>query len=724
MRYISLAIIIALPLGLLAQPSAKQITAWKKQAKNVTIIRDQWGVPHIYGKKDADCVFGLMYAQCEDDFYRVESNYIDVLGRRAETEGEKVVYQDLYKKLVYDDQAAREDYKNAPAWLKELLNAWADGMNYYLYKNPSVKPVLINHFEPWFPLMWTDGSIGSINTAGFTYRHVEAFYTKQQAVAYHEPAIPADERHNGSNGFAFSPSKTSTGNAILYINPHTTFYFRPEVHMVSEQGLNAYGAVTWGQFFVYQGFNEFCGWMHTSGYTDVADAYIENVKFENGQYWYLYENSWKPVQVKKIDVKYKNGAQTATKTVEVYATHHGPVMALQNDRWITVKANNRDMNGLIQSWQRTKANSFEDFKKMMDIRANTSNNTVYADRDGNIAYWHGNFVPKRDTSYNWNLPVDGTTSSTEWKGLHEVEETIHMINPSNGWLQNCNSTPFTMAGTNSPRKEDYPSYMSTESENYRGINAVRILSQINKVDLDSVIALGYNTYLPVFEYVVPGLIRHFKALGTQQPDYRKLKEVIDTLYEWDYASAENSIATLVAIEYAQQLQGALSILKGNLMERFAAYGNEFPAERSVEILRNVIDQIEKRNGSWKTTWGTVNRFQRISGSVENLYDDSKESYPVRFAAGTWGSLPSFVSRYPDNKSVKRYGYSGNSFVCAVEFGEKVKAKSVLSGGVSADPANPHFNDQGKLFADGKFKTINFYKEDILKNAEKTYQPGL
>lgn len=715
-------VILFSPLLGFAQNSKTEINRWEKQAKQVEIIRDQYGVPHIYGKKDADAVFGLMYAQSEDDFYRIESNYIDVLGIRAELEGSKSIYTDLYKRLVYNSDEAKIDYQNAPAWLKSLLNAWADGMNYFLYKNPQIKPRVIQKFEPWFPLMWTDGSIGSIKTADFNARDVEGFYKEKKEIAYHAPT-PIDEIHDGSNGFAFSPNNTTTGNAILYINPHTTFYFRPEVQMSSEEGLNTYGAVTWGQFFVYQGFNDFCGWMHTSGYTDVADAYILDVKNENNQYFYRYENEWKPMITRDVEIKYKTDNGFEVKKITTYASHHGPVLGMRNGKWIAVRANNRDMNGLIQSWNRTKAKTFEEFHEVMNLKTNTSNNTVYADKAGNIAYYHGNFIPIRDTAYDWNKPVDGTTKATEWKGLHDIESSVHYINPKNGWLQNCNSTPFTAAGSQSLNPDNFPSYMKVDVENFRGLNAVRLLERTGKVSMDDIIEkIGYNTYLSAFQFLVPGVIQHYKLVSNHTNQYAHLKEVIDTLYAWDYHSAVNSVATNVAIEFAQALANPISKIEGSLIERYQKFGSVFPAEHSMAILDSVVNLIQKRNGTWKTTWGQVNRFQRINASVENIFDDSKPSLPVGFAAGTWGSLPSYVSRYTPNGS-KRYGYSGNSFVSAVEFGDKIVAKSVLSGGVSGNIDSPHFNDQAELFAEGKFKILNFYKEDVLKNAKRTYRPG-
>ena len=306
-------LLLLFPLQLFAQPFTKtKITGWKKQAANITIIRDNYGIPHVYGKTDADAVFGLLYAQCEDDFRRVEMNYIEKLGRLSEVNGEKDLYNDLLIRLVIDSADAIKDYTNAPDWLKKILNGYAAGINYFLYKNPQVKPALLNRFQPWYPLLWTDGSIGAISTGGISVAELKYFYSGKDEALAKETHVEEDP--TGSNGFAFSPKITQSGNAILYINPHVTFYFRPEVHMVSEEGLNAYGAVTWGQPFVYQGFNEHGGWMHTSSQADISDAYIENLTKKENDWFYEYDGEQKPVTKKLIRIQYKTAGGIETKT--------------------------------------------------------------------------------------------------------------------------------------------------------------------------------------------------------------------------------------------------------------------------------------------------------------------------------------------------------------------------------------------------------------------------
>ena len=725
-------LLLVIPFQLFSQSFSKtEIANWKKQSQAITIVRDNFGVPHIYGKTDADAVFGLLYAQCEDDFKRVEMNYIEKLGRLSEVNGEKSLYEDLLIRLVIDTADAMSDYKNAPSWLKKILNAYADGINFYLYKNPQIKPALLQRFQPWYPLLWTDGSIGAISTGGVSTNELKNIYSgKDDATAYQKPIVEMyeEEKLTGSNGFAFSPKITESGNAILYINPHVTFYFRPEVHMVSEEGLNTYGAVTWGQPFVYQGFNEHCGWMHTSSQADISDAYIEKLVKQDGKWFYEYEGKLRSVIKKQIQIKIKKANGFETKLINSLFTHHGPIMAKRNGQYISVRHNNRDTKGFIQSWLRTKANSFDAFKKTMNMGANPSNNTVYADAEGNIAYWHGNFLPKRDAQYDWSKPVDGTIAATEWKGYHTVEESVHIYNPENGWLQNCNSSPFTVAGKFSPKKENYATYLAPDGENFRGLNAVRVLSEENKYTVDKVIKAGYDKRLTAFELLIPALVKAFEKISYNDSLYAYLIGPVSVLKNWDYRTSENSIATTLAIEWGQKILPAImrtTIIDDEEADQvdkakyFAA--NAKPAEL-ISPLLSVINDLQKKWGRWQIPWGDVNRFQRISSDIENKFDDNWPSFPVGFVSSTWGMLPSYNSRtFPGTN--KRYGVSGNSFIAAVEFGKKIKAKSLLAGGQSGDPNSPHFFDQGEMYSKGIFKDVLFYKEDVLKHAEKTYKPG-
>ncbi len=693
-----------------------------ERAQKVTIIRDDFGVPHIYAKTDADAVFGLLYAQAEDDFKRIERNYVWATGRLAEVEGEQAIFSDLRARLFMTVAEAKAAYTGAPDGLKALCDAFADGLNYYLQTHPDVEPMLLTRFEPWMPMFFSEGSIGG-DIEGIPLDGIKAFYGENQSLeSLPETPSQADllKEPTGSNGFAIAGELTRSGDAMLLINPHTSFYFRGEVHVVSEEGLNAYGAVTWGQFFVYQGFNENTGWMHTSTHVDFVDEFIEEVSQANGALSYRYGEEQRPVKTSEVTLKYKDGETMSERTFPMYHTQHGPVTHMLDGKWVATKINWDPVNALHQSFIRTKQSGHDGFRKMMDIRTNSSNNTVYADSEGNIAYYHGNFVPRRDTRFDYSKPVDGSNPATDWQGLHTVDEIVTVLNPENGWLQNCNSTPFTAAGQFSPKREDYPVYMAPDAESFRGIHAVKVLTGQSDLTLDKLIELAYDPYLPGFEQLIPGLITAFDESGEV---FAKLAPAIDVLRDWNFKVSADSVAMSLAHFYVTRYrsEGANPLnFKG--MHQINYFGKASPHEERLQIFAATVASLTTDFGQWDTPWGEINRFQRLTGDIEHPFNDDAPSLPIAMASGRWGALASFGARsYPGTKRI--YGSSGNSFVAVVEFGDKVKAKSLLAGGQSGDPASPHFDDQAQIYADGVFKDVAYYEEDVKGRAKKTYHPG-
>jgi acyl-homoserine-lactone acylase len=708
--------ILLLPVQLWAQSFSKEeIYRWQHQARQVTIIEDDWGIPHVYGRTDADAVFGLMYVQCEQSFERVEFNHLEMMGRLSEVYGKSRLYEDLKMRLIYDSAAAMADYTKSPAWFRKLLDAYADGINFYIYTHPAVKPQVLQRFEPWFALLRTNGSISATETGGITMQDIRNLYTiNDNATSFYKQPPAYELAQQGSNGFAVAPAKTKNKKSILYINPHTSFYYRTEAQMASDEGLNAYGAVTWGTFFIFQGFNENCGWMHTSGRADVADVYKETIEKKNDQFFSVYDGKKLPVKIKEIVIRYKQGEALQEQRFITYATNHGPVMGSRNGQWLSLRENNRSLDALLQSWLRTKTDGFDSFKKVMQLRANTSDNTVFADANGNIAYWHGNYIPRRNPAFDYNQPLDGNTSATDWKGIHELDETVHVYNPITGWIQNTNSTPFTVSGTSSPKKEDFPAYMAPDAQNARAINAMRLLDAAKDITLDRMIAIGYDHYLSAFDILLPALFKDYDTLMPTDPQKKKLEAPIHYLRLWDKYSSTTSVATTLAIEWASIFEAKTGNADaGHILK------NSNAADR-LQALETVIATLEKNYKTWKVAWGDVNRYQR---TVDGKFDDNLPSWPVGMASSAWGSLPAYNGRRIN--TIKRYGVHGNSFVAAVEFGGKgkLKASSILVSGESFDPESIHFTDQAEGYLNGKFKDIYFYKSDVLKHAQKQYQPG-
>jgi acyl-homoserine-lactone acylase len=700
-----------------AQVSEK--ARWASESANVSIVRDNWGIAHVYGKTDADAVFGMIYAQCEDDFNRVETNYLNSMGRLAEAEGEGKVYQDLRQKLFIDPADLQKEYAASPAWLQKLMIAFADGANDYLSKHPQVKSRVIRHFEPWMALSFSEGSIGG-DIERVDLKELEAFYGGHPVQATYER--PTETEPGGSNGIAIAPSNTAQHHALLLINPHTSFFFRSELQMVSEEGLDAYGAVTWGQFFIYQGFNDRAGWMHTSSGVDAVDEYLETIHKKDSHPTYQYGAEERPVREKQITVPYRTARGLAEKKFLVYYTQHGPVIREQDGKWVTIRLMQEPVKALMQSYLRTKARNYKEYLQTMQLEANSSNNTIYADADGHIAYFHGNYIPRRDTKFDFTQPVDGSNPATDWQGLLTVEESPHLLDPSSGYLFNVNNSPWSGAGISSLRRQDYPAYVETGRESARGLHAIRLLEGRKDFTLDSLVTAAYDSYLPWFIKPLPRLIHAWDSLPENSETKKALAGQIGVLRGWDLRWGVDSVATSLAIFWGQQVADSAIVAEHHA----AADQDEFlpptvPDDVALQALTKASDRLTADFGGWQTPWGKINRFQRLTGDLVQPFNDAKPSGPVGFTSSSWGSLAAFGAKpYPGTK--KWYGTGGNSFVAVVEFGDKVHARAITAGGESGHPGSRHFNDQGERYSTGNLREVYFYREQLKGHIEWEYHP--
>ena len=729
------ACIAFLVVGCSRPPSAAappDAARWDQHAAAVTITRDDWGIAHVHGKTDADAVFGMIYAQAEDDFHRIETNYLNSMGRLAEAEGESAVWRDLRMKIFIDPATLTAHYQAAPAWLQALMNGWADGLNYYLHTHPEVKPRVITRFEPWMALSFSEGSIGG-DIERVSLRTLERFYANVPTVAAAgrdasegdtlAAGLQTVEEPTGSNGFAIAPQRSASKRALLWINPHTSFFFRSELQMTSDEGLNAYGAVTWGQFFVYQGFNERAGWMHTSSSVDNIDEYVETVMKKGTGYVYRYGSEERPLTESKITVPYKTPAGMSQRTFTVYRTHHGPIVRENAGKWIAVRMMQEPLKALTQSYSRTKARGYQEFRQSMELHTNSSNNTVYADADGTIAYFHSNFIPKRDTSFDWTKPVDGANPKTEWGALHSIDETPLVVDPAGGFVYNTNNSPWSAAGRGTPRQQDFPAYVDSGSENPRAEHALLVLNQ-RDFTLESLRAAAFDSFLPEFAVLKPPLVKAYDMLPRTSPLKAKLAGPVDSLRAWDCRWGTTSVATSVAVFWGEEMWARSVSTEVNKTGTPSYRWIETEASPAVklEALSAAVDKLTADFGKWDTPWGEINRFQRLTGDIVHPFNDSAPSIPVPFTSARWGSLASFGARsQPGTK--KWYGTTGNSFVAGVEFGERVRAKAVTAGGESGDPKSPHFNDQAERYASGNLRDVYFYPDDLKGHTKRTYHPG-
>jgi acyl-homoserine-lactone acylase len=712
------------------------VARWNKEASAVTITRDTWGIPHVRGKTDADVVFGAMYAQAEDDFNRVEANFITSLGRAAEAEGESAIYSDLRMKLFIDPDSMKAIFAKSPAWLQALMVAWADGLNFYLAKHPDVKPRVITKFEPWMALTFSEGSIGN-DIDGVNVSQLQAFYGNgpvklarmgpgsafERAAAAADAARAAEDaverEPGGSNGMAVSPKNTKTGRALLLINPHTSFFFREELQMTSDEGLDAYGAATWGQFFIYQGFNRTAGWMHTSSAADRSDEFLETVSEKDGKFFYKFGNEERPLIVKVITVPYKAPGGMAEKKFTVYYTNFGPIIRSTGGKWVAIRIMQEPLKALTQSYSRTKAKNLAEFRKTMDLHTNSSNNTLFADADGNIAYLHANFIPQRDPKFDWRRPVDGSDPATEWHGLLSFDEEPNVLNPASGWVYNSNDWPWAAAGPSSPKQSAFPAYVDNGVESHRGRHAVMVLQNRKDFTIQGLRDAAFDSYLPGFEKSIPALVKAWDAAPASNPLKAKLAEQVELLRKWNLRWNVSSVPTSLAIFYGTEANRNAGGGRG----RRGAAAVEPTGDQLLQALDVACTRLTNDFGKWNTPWGDINRFQRLNAKIESEFDDSAPSVAVGFPSATWGSLASFGARpYPNTK--KWYGTSGNSFVAVVEFGkDSVRARAVTAGGLNNAVGSKHFNDQAERYATGDLRDVYFYPNQLKAHTERTYRPG-
>ena len=732
------ALVLPALLFLLTAASPPDIARWRTEASHVTITRDDWGIAHVHGHTDADAVFGMIYAQAEDDFPRIEANYLTNLGRTAEADGEKAIWQDLRARLYVSPSELKADYARSPLAMRKLMDAWADGLNYFFATHPNVHPRVITHFEPWMVMSFTEGSIGG-DIERIDLNKLEAFYSQRHSGLAPGSALSSDKAKGrqvpgqarddvlepqGSNGIAIGPKLTTDGSALLLINPHTSFYFRSELQMASDEGLDVYGAATWGQFFIYQGFNPHAGWMHTSTGVDNVDEFAEKVERRGSGYCYWYGRTCRPIGVRPITIRYRTpDGHLASRSFNAWMTHRGPIVAADDGRWIAFAMMNRPVEALQQSFLRTKTTDLKSYMRISDLKANSSNNTVFADDKGEIAVLAPQFMPRRDNRFDYSRPVDGSNPAADWHGLHEPSQLPNTINPPNGWAFNSNDWLYSAAGPYSPKPTNFPAYLDSAGESYRTIHATRLLTQPGRWSLDRLQTAAFDSAQPSWEVLVPMLASAWKALPPTDPRRGRLAEPIAALSSWDKRWSVTSIPNTLANFWGDELAKAATSHQWNDHRNFFRHMEALSPAEKLDTFTRAIDRLERDFGGWRVPWGEVNRFQRIDPAIDARFDDRAPSIPVGFTSNKWGSLASFgASQKPGTK--RWYGTNGNSFVAVVEFTPHgPHARAVTAGGESGHPDSPHFKDEAQRYASGALREVYFYPEQLKGHAEPAYHPG-
>jgi acyl-homoserine-lactone acylase len=704
----------------------------EKVARSVTIYRDAWGVPHVYGPTDYSVMFGFIYAQAEDNFWQIEDSYIQALGRASEVYGEKMLAADITNRALEITRISQADYAKLSGEMKEICDATSDGLNYFLEKNPQVKPRLITRFEPWHLLAF--GRFAQYQL--FIYKRTGLKDAETLAAIPEVKANGATSHLNirtgdraeaemgddviGSNMWAIRPSKSASGHAMLFINPHQPF-FGPgqwiEGHIHSDTGWNFSGAAFPGSPFPSLGHNQFLGWSHTVNEPDITDIWEERFDDPKNPLNYKYGSGYRTATAWTDTVKVKTDKGIETKSFRFRKTHHGPIVAVRDGKPLAVRmAKFEDYGAIEQRYLMGKARNFKEFKAAMSRLTIPMFNTMYADREGNIWYVYNGAVPKRDPKYDWSKPVDGSDPGTEWKGYHSMKELPQIFNPSTGWTQNCNATPFLATAEGSKENPDllgFPRYMISEKDNGRSRISRRVLSERAKFTFEDWAKAGFDTRCIEAETLVPKLVAEWEKLKASDPARaERSAEAVQLLKSWNGVSTFDSEAmSLFALwSYTRSLERAQSMVKNNPYPELA-------------ILEYSMGDIAKAWGTWKVKWGELSRIQRVhtSGQLEP-FSDEKPSLPVAGGPGTAGIVFNF---YPNTAKgqKRRYGVAGHSYVSVVEFGPQPRALSLLQFGQSADPQSKHYFDQAELYSKMQFKPSWFTLDEIKANLESSYHPG-
>jgi len=706
-----------------------------RTAKTVTITRDSWGVPHIEAPTDAAVVFGMAWAQAEDNFWQIEEDYLSALGQSASVHGEAGLANDLVRAAFEVVRLSREEFEREPPERKALWNAWADGLNYYLRMHPEIRPRAIRRFEPWFPFAIFRAAWATTTIDGVRLRDVVATPVGAPTlVAGPRPAASATttptaddlmaaaapvplEGEPGmpiaSNAWAVAPSRTANGHALLFQNPHVGFFGggqRWELHIRSGEGWHVSGFAILATPIPRSGHNDHLGWTHTNTAADAADAWIERFDHESDPDSYRYGDGWRQAAAFEAAIDVSTTAGVERRKYRFLRTHRGPVIAGPDGRRFSVRIARFDEGGSLQQWYAMgRAHNLEEFQAALAATAFPISNTTYADDAGNIYYLHGNAVPRRDQQFDWSQPVDGAVPATEWQGFHSIDELPHLLNPAAGWIQNTNSTPFlaTADGSNLDAA-DYPSYMARETDNARARVSRRILSAEERWTFDEWQVAAFDTRVLEAEDAIPRIVDEWERLGARDPESAsRIDETVEDLRTWDRVSTVRSTAMTSFVLWWER------------MSRPGANEGEWPRTRA---LRDVVDSLEAKWASTRVAWGEMNRLQRVHTSGNAPFDTAKPSLPVAGGPGALGIIFNVGTRTgPDGRH--RYGVRGHTWVSVVDFGERPEARSIVTFGQSADPASPHWFDQASLFAVGRFKPAWFTREEVDADAQHRYHPG-
>lgn len=697
-------------------PSAETLAA------QVTIYRDDYGTPHIDGKSDESTLFGYAYAQAEDNFWQLEDNYILGQGRYSEVHGPSGLNSDLLNRAFEIVPNAKRSYRQLDAESRRLFDAFAAGLNYYLDTHPHVKPRLITRFEPWHVMAFGRQAMLEL---GYRYTRLNSSFLPR----LHRAIWTA----SGSNAWAIGPKRTRNGSTMLMASPHlpwfgfSTIY---EAHLRSGDGWDFSGAGFFGNPNITFGHNQHLGWTLTTNEPDIADVWIETFDHATDPLAYRYGDGYRTATEWKATIRVKSDGGVSDREYTLRKTHHGPIVRHEGGhKYLAAQiAGINEVVMLPQCMQMVRAQNYTQFHTAVAMQQFPMMNLVYADREGNIAYLYNGLVPRRDDQFRWSEPVDGADPRTEWQGMHPLADLPQVLNPADGFVQNCNSSPFTTCDTANPDRAGFPRYMCEDADDdkRRARMSRQLLRSMNGIEMEGVIEAAFDTTMYWAQQALPEFQRQLGQLQQDDPHLAAaIEPYLSHLLKWDCRITSDSTQATLCAAWYEELFG-LGYPAETLLPQFV----DSP-RRQLEALKHAADKLAATYGNWRVRWADVYRVQRHSHMVDLLplpFDDNLHSLPSLAGPGPMGTVftqyYSPTVRIPFVRSLnKRYGVIGTAYMAVYEFGDEVRGASALSFGISGDPESPHFLDQAQLMSEKRLKPELLDWEKIKHSCRHTYQPG-
>ena len=659
----------------------------------VEIMRDTWGVPHIFGKTDADTAHGLAYAHAEDDFETIQELLLTIKGKLASVRGKDLAPYDYYVQLfrIWDD--VNEKYDALSEDIRSVCEAYADGLNLYASQHPqllerNVWPVkgkdIVAGFVHKLPLFFgVDNVLKQIYQAKENPKVSQAGLGLQQGI--------------GSNFLAVGPNRSADGATRVAINTHqpwegpVAWY---EAHVVSEEGLNLYGGLFPGSPIVLLGHNQNLAWGHTVNYPDLIDVYKLEINPKNPNE-YRFDGQWKSLKIRKVPIEiqiWRNLRWTFHR--ETLWSEHGPALRNANGVYAIRYAGIGEI-GQVEQWYRMgKAKNLEEFKVAMRLHTIPMFNTGYADRKGNLYYVYNALLPLRNEQYNWAGYVPGNSSSTLWTSYLPYDQLPQVENPPSAFLQSCNNNPFqTTTGIGNPNPLKYsPNFGIEDIMTNRALRARELFGNNPSVTRKEFFQYKFDKYYSADSVLAESINRFLEEAKTEDLE---LTKAIDLIRSWDLQTNIDNRAA------------ALAILTFRPKDRPADF--QYDYFLFLKRLKENVDLFKKNFGRIDVPWGKVSRI--IRGDID---------LPI---AGGPDILRAIYSQVINDGRLK--GVAGDCFFQIVEWDKQGNLQSwVINqyGSHSWKKTSPHYNDQSLLFAQEKMRPSWFNKEDILKNLERRYSP--